>query len=155
MGEARSADRLDEVARLRILARTLDGTFVEREMPYAPAAVWNLASDLENELPRLIPHFRKVRIVDPGSARVRLDIRGYLGTHGAFEATVEPFFWLMQGKHAIGGMAVTPAPGGSRVAFLGVVQAPGYKRVRPLLRPVMRRQASRVLGRLEKHCRAD
>ena len=97
MGEARSADRLDEVARLRILARTLDGTFVEREMPYAPAAVWNLASDLENELPRLIPHFRKVRIVDPGSARVRLDIRGYLGTHGAFEATVEPFFWLMPG----------------------------------------------------------
>lgn len=153
MEDVRSSDGLDELARLRILAATLNGTFVEREVPFAPAAVWTLAADLEHELPSLIPHFRKVSVTGPGTERVRVDIVGYLGARGSFTATIEPNLWLMQGKRAVGGMAVTATPGGTRVGFLGVVRMPGYNTVRPLLRPLMRWQSERVLARLERHCR--
>jgi hypothetical protein len=153
MEEVRSSGGLDEVARLRILAATLNCTFVEREVPFRPAEVWTLAADLENELPTLIPHFRKVRVVEPRAERVRVDIDGYLGARGSFTATIEPNLWVMQGKRAVGGMAVTATPGGTRVAFLGMVRMPGYNAVRPLLKPLMVWQSKLVLARLERRCR--
>ena len=153
MGSDRSSDQLDEIARLRILAAGVRGTFVERTIPVGWAAVWNRAADLENELPRLIPNFRTVRIVDRTPDRLRAEVRGYLGARGEFVGTTEKGFWLMQSKHAVGGMAAIEADGGTRVAFLGAVKLPGYSVVRPLFRPLMRWQAERVLARLDARCR--
>jgi hypothetical protein len=148
--------RLDSVERLRVLRGSLHApVFAETYFPLPVDVVWAVASDLEREIPRLIPPVRSFRLQDPGdghrpTAAVAV---GPTGRRVPFEVTLEPGWCLMQGRRVVGGMAAVPEGEGTRFAVVGggrgrllelrrlVFAWPGRRLSRHIMRTLRRRLA--------------
>jgi hypothetical protein len=144
---------LDPVRRLRVLAEaTRAGLYVEGTIPLPFELVWAVASDLEAELPSLLPDVRELRITGGDGDRLHAHGRGYLGLRARFSIVLRPGWCVMQSRFLLGAMAATPAadPDATRFAFLGKLRLPGIRLVDPLLRPLNRRIGRMVLQRLER-----
>jgi hypothetical protein len=154
MSQTWPAAELDPVRRLRVLAAaTGAGLLVEAVLPLPLDRVWAVAADLERELPRLLPDVRDLRVTAAQGDRLEALARGPLGTRARFDVVLRPGWWLMQSRFLLGGMAATPVPEGTRVAFLGDLRLPGFWLLRPALAPLTRRYGRRVLERLEGRAR--
>jgi hypothetical protein len=143
---------LDPIRRLRVLAdATGAGLFVEGIIALPFEQVWAVASDLEAELPSLLPDVRSLRITHVQGDRLAADVRGYLGLRARFAIVLRPGWCLMQSRFLLGGMAALPTSEGdeTRFAFLGKLRIPGLRIVRPLLAPLERRVGRKILTRLE------
>jgi hypothetical protein len=125
---------LDPLRRLRVMAAATPGTdLTEWTIEAPPALVWQTASNLQVEMPRLVRDFRSVTITQGGGERLVMHARGYLGQRARFDVVIRPGWCWMQSRFLLCGMAAVPDPGGTRFGFLGGVRAPGVTLLHPLL----------------------
>ena len=139
---------LDPLRRLRVMAAAIPGTdLAELTIDAPPEAVWQVVSNLRVEMPRLVRDFRTVTVTPGSGDRLVMHARGYLGQRARFDVVIRPGWCWMQSRFLLCGMAVAPAPGGTRFGFLGGIRAPGVTLLHPLLQLVG--PAAVRLGRLE------
>jgi hypothetical protein len=148
---------LDPIRRLHVLAAALPGARVEQTRLDAPFDfVWDLVSDLEAELPRIVRDVRSLTITrrtpaipndDPAPAGERLEAyaRGYAGLRARFDIVLRPGWCVMRSRFLIGGMAAGPEGDQTIFAFLGGVRIPGQAVAAPLLSAIGGRLTPRVL----------
>ena len=145
---------LDPVRRMRVLAAATPGVaYAEKLIPVPFSAVWEAASDLEHELPRMITDLRSFEITSARGERLTARARGRLGQRARFDVVLRPGWCVMQSRFLIGGMAATAESEGTRFAFLGGLRLPGLRLIDPLLRPPSRALALRPIRRLEDRLR--
>lgn len=139
---------LDPVRRLRALTAGIPGAVVVETVIPAPfEAVWGIASDLENEVPRSEWwHIRSLRIIRRDGDRLEALVHGRVGIRDRFAIVLRPGWCWMQGRMLCAGMAATPVPGGTLFAYAAGLRIPGAG----VLRPVLRRGANRSLRHLAR-----
>jgi hypothetical protein len=146
---------LDPVRRMRVLAAAIPGVaYAERLIPAPFSAVWDAASDLEHQLPRMITDLRSFEITSARGERMTARARGRLGQRASFDVVLRPGWCLMQSRFLIGGMAAAPEGESTRFAFLGGLRLPGIRLIDPLLRPAAQSLALRPIKRLEHRLQA-
>lgn len=134
---------LDPIRRLRVIAATTPGVLYAEEHIAAPfGKVWAVASDLENELPRILTDVRSFEIIEPAAGRMQARARSRLGMRARFNVVLRPGWCLMQSRFLIFGMAAVPEEGGTRFAGLAALRLPGAR----LLGPVNQRLLTQKLG---------
>jgi len=125
---------LDPLRKLRVMAAATPGTeLTELTIDAPPELVWQVASNLQAEMPRLVRDFRSVTVTPVTGERLVMHARGYLGQRARFDVLLRPGWCWMQSRFLLCGMAVAPAPGGTRFGFLGGIRAPGATLLHPLL----------------------
>ena len=126
---------LDPVRRMRVLAAATPGAaYAEKLIPAPFSAVWEAASDLEHELPRMISDLWSFEITSARGERLTARARGRLGQRARFDVVLRPGWCLMRSRFVLGAMAAAPDPdGGTRFASLGGFRLPGMRLARPLL----------------------
>lgn len=125
----------DPVRRLRVLAAATPGSAMTELAIAAPAEmVWQVASDLQTEMPRLVRDFRSVDVTPGTGERLVMHARGYLGQRARFDVIMRPGWCWMQSRFLLCGMAAAPDGSGTRFAFLGGVRTLGVTVPAPLLR---------------------
>ena len=103
---------LDPVRRMRVLAAATPGVaYAEKLIPAPFSVVWETASDLEHELPRMITDLRSFEITSTRGERLTARARGRLGQHARFDVVLRPGWCVMQSRFLIGGMAAAPKGG--------------------------------------------
>ncbi|MFJ7205871.1 SRPBCC family protein [Streptomyces sp. NPDC098789] len=118
---------LDPVQRLRVMAAGLGAVmYVEEYVAAPPDVVWDVAGDLEGELPHLVPTLREFRMAG-GPGQVQGWAHGPLGYRARFDVLLQPGYCLMQSRRVIGGMAAVAEGEGTRFAVLGGVRGGGYE----------------------------
>jgi hypothetical protein len=125
---------LDPIRRLRVMAAATPGTDLTEWIIDAPAGlVWQTASNLQAEMPRLVRDFRAVTVTPGDGEHLVMRARGYLGQRARFDVVIRPGWCWMQSRFLLCGMAAAPDPGGTRFGFLGGIRAPGMTLLHPLL----------------------
>jgi hypothetical protein len=125
---------LDPVRRLRVMAAAIPGAdLTEWTIDAPPELVWQVASNLQVEMPRLVRDFRSVTITPGPGGRLVMHARGYLGQRARFDMVLRPGWCWMQSRFLLCGMAAAPDPSGTRFGFLGGIRAPGATLLHPLL----------------------
>ncbi|HET9968106.1 MAG TPA: hypothetical protein VFQ68_07695 [Streptosporangiaceae bacterium] len=146
---------LDPVRRMRVLAATIPGVAYAEELIPAPfSAVWDTASDLEHELPRMITDLRAFEITSARGERMTARARGRLGQRASFDVVLRPGWCVMRSRFLIGGMAAIPEGEGTRFAFLGGIRLHGIRLLDPMLRLAAGPLARRPIRRLEHRLQA-
>ena len=146
---------LDPVRRMRVLAAATPGAaYAEKLIPAPFSAVWEAASDLEHELPRMISDLWSFEITSARGERLTARARGRLGQRARFDVVLRPGWCVMQSRFLIGGMAAVPDGDGTRFAFLGALRLPGIRLLYPMFRPVAQSLALRPIRRLEHQLQA-
>jgi len=146
---------LDPVRRMRVLAAATPGVaYAEKLIPAPFSTVWEAASDLERELPRMITDLRSFEITSARGERLTASARGRLGQRASFDVVLRPGWCVMQSRLLIGGMAAVPEGGGTLFAFLGGLRFRGIRLLDPMLRPAARPLALRPIRRLEHRLQA-
>jgi len=141
---------VDPVRRMRVLAAATPGAaYAEKLIPAPFSAVWDAASDLEHELPRMITDLRSFEITSVQAGRLTAQARGRLGQRARFDVVLRPGWCVMQSRFLTGGMAATPEGEGTRFAFFGGLRLPGIRLLDAVLRPAAKRLALRPIDRLE------
>ncbi|MFE9631840.1 hypothetical protein [Streptomyces sp. NPDC006463] len=149
MNDSWPVAELDAVRRLRVIARTTPGAGFAEHLLAAPFdRVWGLASDLEDQLPRLITDISSFTVTSAAGERLEARARSPLGMRARFDIVLRPGWCLMQSRFVVGGMAAVPEGHGTRFAFFGGLRLPGIGVADRALRPLMAPLAARVLGRL-------
>jgi hypothetical protein len=134
---------LDPVRRLQVIAATTPGViYAEEHIPAPFDQVWAVASDLENELPRIVTDVRTFEITASAGGRLEARARSRLGMRARFDVVLRPGWCLMQSRFLVFGMAAVPEADGTRFAGLGGLRFPGAR----LLGPVNRRLLTQRLG---------
>jgi hypothetical protein len=126
-----------------VAATTPGVIYAEQLIPAPFGQVWAVASDLENELPRIIGDVRSFEITWSSGERMRARARSRLGLRASFDVVLRPGWCQMQSRFLVFGMAAVPEANGTRFAGLGGLRLPGAR----LLGPLNRRVLERVLGR--------
>lgn len=128
---------VDPLRRLRVMAASVPGTALTEWVIAAPLEiVWDTASDLEVEMPRLVRDFRSVSVTPGSGDRLVMRARGYMGQRARFDVVLRPGWCWMQSRFLLCGMAAVADPGGTRFGFLGGLRLPGVALPRPLLQLV-------------------
>lgn len=152
---------LDPVRRLRVMATAVHGTFADAFTEHPPEDVWRVVSDLERELPRLLPDFRTATVRaesaprgEPaaGTGDRHLDVLavGYLGQRARFDVDISPGWCWMQSRFLLCGFAVTLEKDRTRFAFLGGIRPSGALPVARMLRTPGQAYARMVTRRIER-----
>lgn len=145
---------LDPVRRMRVIAAATPGVaYAEKLIPAPFSAVWEAASDLEHELPRMVTDLRSFEITSTRGEQMTARARGRLGQHARFDVVLRPGWCVMQSRFLIGGMAATPEGDSTRFAFLGGLRLPGIRLLDWVLRPAAQPLALRPIRRLEHRLR--
>lgn len=146
---------LDPVRRMRVLAAATPGVaYAEKLIPAPFSAVWDAASDLEHQLPRMITDLRSFEITSARAERMTARARGRLGQRASFDVVLRPGWCVMQSRFLIGGMAAAPEGDSTRFAFLGGLRLPGIRLLDPMLRAAAQPLALRPITRLEHRLQA-
>ena len=146
---------LDPVRRMRVLAAAIPGVaYAEKHNPAPFSAVWDAASDLEHQLPRMITDLRSFEITSARAERITARARGRLGQRASFDVVLRPGWCVMQSRFLIGGMAAAPEGESTRFAFLGGLRLPGIRLLDPMLRAAAQPLALRPITRLENRLQA-
>jgi len=140
---------------MRVLAAATPGVaYAEKFIPAPFSTVWEAASDLERELPRMITDLRSFEITSARGERLTASARGRLGQRASFDVVLRPGWCVMQSRLLIGGMAAVPEGEGTLFAFLGGLRFRGIRLLDPMLRPAARPLALRPIRRLEHRLQA-
>ena len=142
--------QFDPVRRLRVIAATTPGASIHEIVVGAPLeSVWDVAADLEGELPLwLFPDIRSIKVTTPtaDSERLVARARGHSGLRARFDVVLRPGWCLMQSRFLLGGMAATEEDGATRFALLGGFRGP-LRLLAPAIRPISARLGDRALIR--------
>jgi hypothetical protein len=136
--------RLDGLARLRVLAAGLPGTFLhERHLDHPVDDVWAVAADLEGAVPRYEPDVSSLRI------RRRDGDRLDVVAHGPWWMGKRPVGFDVELRHGwcwmvarrpqvyVVGMAAEPEGEGTRFGHLEGVVLPSPRWAAPAVRPLL------------------
>ncbi|WP_412076026.1 hypothetical protein ACLF6K_09550 [Streptomyces xanthophaeus] len=150
---------LDPVQRLRVMAAGLGAVMYAEEYIDAPFdEVWDVAGDLEGELPHLVPTLQSFRLVPgfrPGAPeRGQGWAYGPLGYRARFEVLLQPGYCLMQSRHVVGGMAAVPEGNGTRFAVLGGVRGSREAKALNALRALGTDRGRRMIARTRRRASA-
>lgn len=151
MSENWPAAELDDVRRLRVIAAAARNTttmYAEGVVPASFEDVWAVASDLENELPRLLPDVRTLTIRWRDGEHLGADARGRLGLRARLDVVLRPGWCLMRSRFLLGGMAAVAEADGTRFAFLGGLRVPGARLAHPVLHRIADPLAGSVVARM-------
>jgi hypothetical protein len=142
---------LDPIRRLRVLAASVPGALHHREflLPAPVDRVWAVASDLEQELPRLLGTVRSFRFTGGEGERLRAHAVGRFGQRADFDVVLRPGWCVMRSRFVLGAMAAVPAGEGTRFATLGGFRFPGAR----LLGPVTELLGDAAIRRFTEHPR--
>ncbi|MFI5797403.1 hypothetical protein [Streptomyces sp. NPDC051677] len=142
---------LDPLRRLRVLASTTKHpTYAERHFDVPFAELWSVASDLEHELPYIIPGLRSFTVIASEGERLEGEAVSALGHRERFEVVLRPGWCLMQSRILVSGMAAAPDENGCAFAFFSSPRFPGGELVGRLRGPGAERRSARLLDRLEQ-----
>ncbi|MFE0101018.1 hypothetical protein [Streptomyces sp. NPDC059009] len=147
---------LDPVRRLRVMAAGLNAVMYAEEYVDLPVdEVWAVASDLDAELPQLVPAMRAFRTTATlPSGRSTALAYGPFGHRARFDVQLRPGWCLMQSAHVVGGMAAVPEGSGTRFAVLGGVRHAVPGPVRRAVRPLGRARGHRMIARARRRTEA-
>ncbi len=139
---------LDTIRRLRVLAAAVPGAVIAETVLDAPFdQVWEVAADLERELPAYLPDVRSWHITRRDGERLEAYARGYVGLRARFDVALRPGWCVMRSRFLLGGMAAVADGERTRFAFLGGVRIPAQRAFAPALAAFGRWAAPRVLDR--------
>lgn len=135
---------LDPVRRLRVVARsTPAASYAEHLVPAPFDRVWELASDLEEQLPRLITDISAFTVTSSRGDRLEARARSPLGLRARFDIVLRPGWCLLQSRFVLGGMAAVAEGDDTRFAFFGALRIPGVRLLDRALTPWWTRWAPR------------
>lgn len=141
--------QLDMIGRLRVLGALTPGAFVAQTVFDADFdRVWNVAADLEQELPRYLPDVRSMSVLSRDEDRLVALARGYLGVRARFDVVLRPGWCVMSSRFLVGGMAAVPDGDRTRFAFLGGTHLRAARIGAPVLRPIGVWAGDLILARL-------
>jgi hypothetical protein len=130
---------LDPVRRLRVMAAGLHAVmYADAHVDLPMTDLWAVASDLEGELPHLVPTLRSFHCHPLTGDRQVGWAYGLLGHSARFDVRLRTGWCLMQSRYVVGGMAAVPEGSGTRFAVLGGLRQPWAGPVQRALRPVGR-----------------
>ncbi|WP_405493303.1 hypothetical protein [Streptomyces sp. NBC_00096] len=156
MNESWPVAEIDSVRRLRVIARTTPGAGFAEHLLDAPfEQVWSLASDLENQMPRLITDISAFTVTSAAGDRLEARARSPLGMRARFDIVLRPGWCLMQSRFVLGGMAAVPEGDGTRFAFFGALRIPGLRLIDRALHPLMDPLGAKALKRLTDQLTPD
>ena len=142
---------LDAIARLRVLAAAVPGAVVaQTTLDMAFETAWEVAADLEHELPKYLPDVRSLRITERDGEHLQAEARGYLGLRARFDIVLRPGWCVMRSRFLLGAMAAVPDGDRTRFAFLTGVRVPMQRVARPGLTILGRWAAPRVVDRFSE-----
>lgn len=147
---------LDPIRRLQIVAAGFTRpAHAERHFDAPVDRVWAVVSDLENELPQVIPGLRAFTVRDAEGERLSAVATSVLGHRERFSVVLRPGWCLMQSRLLASGMAAVTAGEGTRFAYFSALRFPGSGAVQRL-RPAGRsgRRSDVLLDRLEQRVRS-
>lgn len=146
---------LDTVRRLKVMASTAKHpAYAERRFDVPLEQVWAVASDLENELPRIVSGLRSFTVVESAGERLSGQAVGSLGYKEQFDVVLRPGWCLMQGRVLTSGMAAVSDGDGCRFAFFTSLRLPGGDLLDRMRGPWSARRAEELLDRLGERVRA-
>ncbi|MFD9465226.1 hypothetical protein [Streptomyces sp. NPDC060027] len=146
---------LDPVRRLRIMAAGLNAVmYADAHLDRPFADVWAVASDLEGELPHLVPTLRAFHLSPVSGPRRHAWAYGPLGHRARFEVVLQPGWCLMQSGCVIGGMAAVPEGSGTRFAVLGALRQSRPSSALRTLRPLGSSRGRRMIARARRRAEA-
>ena len=146
---------LDPVRRLRVMAAGLNAVMyadAHLDIPYPD--VWAVASDLEGELPHLVPTLRAFVTSPASETRQHAWAYGPFGHRARFDVVLQPGWCLMRSRYVIGGMAAVPEGSGTRFAVLGGLRRPRPAQALTALRPLGRTRGHHVIARAHRRATA-
>lgn len=139
---------LDPVRRLRVMAAGLHAVmYAENHLDLPMADVWAVASDLDGELPHLVPTLREFRCRPTDGDRFQARAHGPFGHTARFDVLLQPGWCLMQSRYVVGGMAAVPEGSGTRFAVLGGLRQPWSAPFQSALRPLGRSRGLLMIDR--------
>ncbi|MCX5196109.1 hypothetical protein OOK31_19785 [Streptomyces sp. NBC_00249] len=147
---------LDPVRKLRVVARSTPGSsFAEHLLPDPFERVWELASDLERQMPLLISDISAFTVTSASADGERLEARARspLGMRARFDITLRPGWCLMQSRFVLGGLAAVPEGDGTRFAFFGALRLPGLRLLDRALHPLVDPLGAKALKRFTDQLR--
>lgn len=145
---------LDVIRRLSVLAAAVPGAVVAEARIDAPFdVVWEVAADLEHELPHYLRDVRSLRITRSSGDRLEAHARGYAGLRARFDIVLRPGWCVMRSRFLLGGIAAIADGDHTRVAFLAGTQLPAQRLAAPALRVVGRWAAPRIIANLAQRVR--
>ena len=137
---------IDPVRRLSVIAAGVhDATLVEAVLDAPYAAVWKLAGDLEEGVPRFEPSVAAVQIVERAGERLRIVVQTARGLHIPMAVVLRDGYCLMQSPEVSIGMAARAE--GDKTRFAHFESLPGHS--------MPREELIKELQMLEKLARAN
>jgi hypothetical protein len=123
---------IDPVRRLSVIAAGVhDATLVEAILDAPYAAVWKLASDLEEGVPQFEPSVLAVQIIDRDGERLRIVVKTPRGVHIPMTVVLRDGYCLMQSEDVSIGMAARAE--GDKTRFAHFESLPGHSMPRERL----------------------
>ncbi|MFF3620913.1 hypothetical protein [Streptomyces sp. NPDC002467] len=117
---------LDPIRRLKVIAAATSAPmYAERHFDVPMDRLWDVASDLENELPHVISGLRSFTVVSRREGRLSARAVGRLGLAESFDVVLRPGWCLMQSKTLTGAMSAVPEGHGTTFAFMSGLRVPG------------------------------
>ena len=143
---------LDPVRRLRILAAAHPACAFAEALLDAPFdAVWAIAGDLEQGVPRYEPAVEDIRIVQRRHERIVLTAGDVHGRHHTFEAILRPGWCWMQSGSLLVGIAARAERNRTRTAHLEGMLAPPGRPPDPHLEHKLRVELARIEQLARQH----
>lgn len=145
-------EELDPIRRLRILAAIHPGCALAEALLDAPFdAVWAIAGDLEQGVPRYEPTVKDVRIVQRRRERIVLTTGDVRGRRQTFEAILRPGWCWMQSGSLLIGMAARAEHNRTRTAHLEGTRAAVGRPPSPQLEHKLRVELARIEQLAQQH----
>jgi hypothetical protein len=139
---------LDPVRRLRVMAAGLRAVmYADAYLDVPFADVWAVASDLEGELPHLVPTLRAFHASPAAGDLQQAWAYGPFGHRARFDVVLEPGWCLMQSRYVVGGMAAVPEGSGTRFAVLGGLRQSWSAQALTPLRALGHARGRHMIGR--------
>ncbi|MFJ7205875.1 hypothetical protein ACIQWR_20355 [Streptomyces sp. NPDC098789] len=124
------AVEIDPLRRLKVIASASKyPSYGERLFDAPFDALWAVASDLERELPHIVPGLRSFAVTGSGNDRLTGRAVSVLGHGEHFDIVLRPGWCLMQSKVLVGGMAAVAEGERTRFAFYSSLRFPGGRLV--------------------------
>ncbi|MEU6390522.1 hypothetical protein [Streptomyces sp. NPDC046939] len=157
--DGRPTAGLDPLRRLRVLASAAaHAGCVERHFDVPFDTLWSLVSDLERELPHLLPEVRSFTLTAPadgsGGGRLQGEAVGALGRRERFEVVLRPGWCLLQSGAHVHGMAAVPDRTGCTVAVFSGPRVSGAEPPPHRHEPGAERCSALLLDRLARRLAA-
>jgi hypothetical protein len=146
---------LDSVRRLRVIASaTRHPTYAERYFDVPLEQLWSVVSDLEHELPHIVPGLRSFTLTGGDGDRLPGQAVSSLGHRERFDVVLRPGWCLMKSRILTGGIAAVADGAGTRFAFFSSLRFPGGQVVGRVRRFRSAKRSGALLDRVQRRVEA-